>query len=173
MAFFLHPYERRFDETASERAEVERLYGLDAPLLANRLLQLARSARRSEPEWAPEDRAYESRLIFGVVPELARRLGGMTMRLHAFDRPTRTLSDSALRMRAGDCLSNIRHRRAEGWVLLTRDIEDGNPVGIAADRLVAGRVGDSDDAFIRRLDGVARVRGIEYEGVWTPENFRR
>jgi len=155
---------------AAERREIQRLYRLTDPWLAAALLRLARDARKLAP-YRPDDPIYDARLVWGLVPELARRLGTVRLEAQEIDWAMRRLSDYELRVTAGLCLANTAGQDTRAWSLLTRLPVHGNPVAIAADRLVPGAPDDRDDPIARQLAEVATLRGIRYEGLWTPEAF--
>jgi len=152
-----------------DRREAQRLYGLGNAWLAAALLAAAREAQAASPERAPDECTYDARLIWGIVPELARRLGVVKLTTNEIDWTIRELSDYQLRVRAGHTLKNISYSTAPGWRLLTRDIANGNAVVYAVDRLCPGRMGDQEDPIVRNLTELAACRGRPYSGVWTPE----
>lgn len=150
-----------------DRREAQRLYGLGNAWLAAALLAAAREAQAASPERKPGECTYDARLIWGIVPELARRLGVVKLTTNEIDWEIRELSDYELRVRAGHTLKNISYSTAPGWRLLTRDIGNGNAVVYAVDRLCPGRMGDRDDPIVRNLTELAACRGRPYAGVWT------
>lgn len=152
-----------------DRREAQRLYGLGNAWLAAALLAAAREAQAASPERAPGECTYDARLIWGIVPELARRLGVVKLTTNEIDWEIRNLTDYELRLRAGHTLKNISYRTAPGWRLLTRDIAHGNAVVYAVDRLCPGCMGDREDPIVRNLTELAACRGRPYTGVWTPE----
>jgi len=152
-----------------DRREAQRLYGLGNAWLAAALLAAAREAQAASPERAPGECTYDARLIWGIVPELARRLGVVKLTTNEIDWEVRGLSDYDLRVRAGHTLKNISYSTVPGWRLLTRDIANGNAVVYAVDRLCPGRMGDREDPIVRNLTELAVCRGRPYAGVWTPE----
>lgn len=151
-----------------DRREALRLYGLANPWLASALLSAARQAQAAAPHLKPDECTYEARLIWGIVPELARRLGVVRLTTNEIDWQIRELSDRDLRLRAGHTLRNIAYSTRPGWRELTRDIGNGNMVVYAADRLCPGRLGDRDDPIVRNLSELAACRERPYSGVWTP-----
>jgi len=151
-----------------DRREAQRLYGLGNAWLAAALLAAAREAQATSPERAPDECTYDARLIWGIVPELARRLGVVKLTTNEIDWEIRELSDYQLRVRAGHTLKNISYSTAPGWRLLTRDIGNGNAVVYAVDRLCPGRMGDREDPIVWNLTELAACRGRPYAGVWTP-----
>ncbi|MNR71858.1 hypothetical protein D3C71_25370 [compost metagenome] len=153
---------------AAEAAEVQRLYGLQNPWLAAALLKLARQARQEAPEHRPFAGTYDSRLVWGIVPELARRLGPVQLQANEVDQEIRALSDRELRVRTGHTLRNIAHGTTPAWALLTRVAANGNPVVMAVDRLCPGTLGDREDPLVRDVEEVARYRGTPFQGTWTP-----
>jgi hypothetical protein len=152
-----------------EKNEALRLYRLTDIWLANALLKLAREAQKSSPEYGPNDEHYGARLIYGVVPELARRLGIVKLDTREIDWEVRELNGYELRERAGHCLLNTRSSDLPGWVMLSREVANGNPVVYAMDRLCPGVLGDRDDPVTRRLTELAAYRKRSYQGIWTPE----
>ena len=169
MSFFktlLSPEARaRIEE---DRREALRLYGLGNAWLAAALLAAARQAQASAPHRAPDELTYDARLVWGIVPELARRLGVVKLTTNEIDWEIRELSDYDLRLRAGYTLKNICYSDLPGWRQLTRDIGNGSMVVYAVDRLCPGRMGDCDDPIVRNLVELAACRGRPYDGVWTP-----
>lgn len=154
----------------SDRNELVRLYGLTNEWLAHALLKLARLAQKATPEYSPHDYpTYNSRLIWGIVPELARRLGTVRLKLEEIDWEIRELSDYDLRLRIGNTLGNVGHITAPGWNMLSAETVNGNPVVFAIDRLCAGKVDDRNDPIVRLATEIGRYRGCPYSGVWTPE----
>jgi hypothetical protein len=151
-----------------DRREALRLYGLGNAWLAAALLAAAREAQAAVPDWAPGDLTYDARLIWGIVPELARRLGVVKLTTNEIDWEVRELSDYDLRMRTGHTLKNVGYSTLPGWRQLTRDIGNGNMVVYAVDRLCPGRMGDRDDPIVRNLAELAACRGRPYDGIWTP-----
>lgn len=151
-----------------DRREALRLYGLGNAWLAAAMLAAAREAQAAAPCWAPGDLTYDARLIWGIVPELARRIGVVKLTTNEIDWEVRELSDYNLRVRAGHTLKNIGHSTLPGWRQLTRDIGNGNMVVYAADRLCPGRMGDRDDPIVGNLTELAACRRRPYDGIWTP-----
>ena len=90
-----------------DRREALRLYGLGNAWLASALLAAAREAQAAAPHRAPDECTYDARLIWGIVPELARRLGVVKLTTNEIDWEIRELSDYELRVRAGHALKNI------------------------------------------------------------------
>ena len=172
-AFDLSPETR--ERMNREEKEAHRLYGLANAWLARELLNLARAAQRSAPHLSPEQPVYDSTLVYGIVPELARRLGTVRLETREINWEIRPLSDYALRQRAGYCLRNTERSFQPGWNILTREIYHGNPVVYAVDRLCPGKPGDRDDPIAQGLAEVSRNRAQAnvtghqlYAGVWTP-----
>jgi hypothetical protein len=151
-----------------DRREALRLYGLGNAWLASALLATARDAQAAAPHRTPDECTYDARLIWGIVPELARRLGVVKLTTNEIDWQIRELSDYELRVRAGHTLKNIGYTILPGWRMLSRDIGNGNMVVYALDRLWPGRLGDREDPIVRNLTELAACRGRPYEGVWTP-----
>jgi hypothetical protein len=152
-----------------EKNEAFRLYGLTNSWLASALIKLAREAQKISPEFRPEDNTYNARLIYGIVPELARRLGPIKLEMREIDWEIRELNNYELRERAGYCLLNIRNTDLPGWVMLSREVANGNPVVYAMDRLCPGRLGDKDDPVTKRITELSAYRKKTYTGVWTPD----
>lgn len=157
-----------------EDREIRRLYNLANAWLARELLNLARSAQRAAPNLSPEQPVYDSVLVYGIVPELARRLGTVRLETREIDWEVRPLSDYGLRQRAGHCLKNIGRSFRPGWDILTRDVCHGNPVVYAVDRLCPGNPADKEDPIAKALAEVSGHRaraGMKnhqpYSGVWT------
>lgn len=153
---------------AKENAEAARLFSLKDAWLAAGILELARKAQRSTPEYSPGQGTYNARLIWGLVPEIARRLGVIRMATEEIDWEIRELSDYDLRIRAGYTLANISHCSLPGWDMLSREVTHGNPVVFAIDRICPERVGDSADPIVCRFTEIARVRNCPFFGVWKP-----
>jgi hypothetical protein len=151
-----------------DRREALRLYGLGNAWLAAALLAAAREAQAAAPHRTPDECTYDARLIWGIVPELARRLGVVKLTTNEIDWEIRELSDYELRVRAGHALKNIGYTILPGWRLLTRDLGNGNMIVYGVDRLCPGRLGDRDDPIVRNLTELAACRRRPYEGVWTP-----
>lgn len=154
-----------------EKNEAFRLYALTDTWLASALLKLAREAQKVSPEKRPDDNTYDARLIYGVVPELARRLGSVKLTMPEIDWEVRELSDYELRERAGHCLLRVQPSDLPGWVMLTREVANGNPIVYAMDRICPGVVGNRDDRVTRRITELAEYRRRPYSGVWTPEVY--
>jgi hypothetical protein len=152
-----------------DRREALRLYGLGNAWLAREILSAARAAQAATPHRTPDERTYDARLIWGILPELARRLGVVKLTTNEIDWEIRELSDYDLRVRAGYTLKNIGFTILPGWRQLTRDIGHGNMVVYALDRLCPGRLGDREDPIVRNLTELAACRKRPYNGVWTPE----
>lgn len=152
-----------------DRREALRLYGLGNVWLAAALLAAARQAQAAAPDRAPDECTYDARLIWGIVPELARRLGIVKLTTNEIDWEIRELSDYELRVRAGYTLKNIGDSTLPGWRMLTREIGNGNMVVYALDRLCPGRLGDREDPIVRNLTELAACRRRPYDGVWTPD----
>lgn len=154
----------------SERREALRLYSLTNQWLATALLRLARDARRLTM-LRPEDGTYDSALVWGVVPELTRRLGLVKLEVAEIDWEIRELTDYELRQRIGHTLANASRRLSAPWDILTLAPAHGNPVAVGVDRLCPGRMSDREDPLTRGLTEISRIRHVAYEGVWTPEAF--
>lgn len=152
-----------------DRCEALRLYALGNAWLAREILSAARAAQAAAPHRTPDEHTYDARLIWGILPELARRLGVVKLTTNEIDWEIRELSDYDLRVRAGYTLKNIGYTILPGWRQLTRDIGNGNMVVYALDRLCPGRLGDREDPIVRNLTELASCRQRPYNGVWTPE----
>jgi hypothetical protein len=155
----------------SEKNEAFRLYALTDTWLASALLKLAREAQKVSPEFRPEDNTYNARLIYGAVPELARRLGTVRLTMPEIDWELRELSDYELRERVGHGLLHVQSSDLPGWVMLTREVANGNPVVYAMDRICPGVVGNRDDRVTRRITELAEYRKKPYNGVWSPDVY--
>ena len=151
-----------------DQREAARLYGLTNAWLAAALLAAARQAQAASPDLDPSEPTYESRLIWGIVPELARRLGVVKLTTKEIDWEIRELSNYQLRLRAGYTIKNIACSARPGWRTLTRDMGNGNGVVYAIDRLCPGRMGDREDPVVRSLTELSLCRGRPYAGIWTP-----
>lgn len=152
-----------------EHAEAMRLYRLPNVWLASAILMLARKAQGSTPQYEPGDCTYNARLIWGLVPELARRTGIVHLTTNEIDWTVRDISDYQLRVLLGHALANIATSKLPGWSLLAREVANGNPLVYAIDRLCPGKMGDRDDSIVRRLTEIAAIRRCPYDGIWTPE----
>jgi hypothetical protein len=152
----------------AETAELARLYQLTDEWLAHALLKLARMAQRSTPEHTPDANIYQSRLIYGIIPKICRRLGTVQLTLSEIDWVIREKTDYQLRLHTGYCLQNIGDSSLRGWDLLTHEPANGNPVVYAIDRVCPGILGDKEDTLVSRLSEIARHRKVTYEGVYTP-----
>lgn len=97
-----------------ERREALRLYGLGNAWLAAALLAAAREAQATTPNLKPGDCTYGARLIWGIVPELARRLGVVKLTTNEIDWEIRPLSDYGLRLRAGHALKTSAPPTSQG-----------------------------------------------------------
>ena len=155
-----------------ERREALRLYGLTDRWLAHELMRLCRRARQERSDVRPRSQTYDTVLLWGLIPELARRLGytrttqEMTQEI---DWEGRDVSNYVLRLRTGHTLVNVSpYAGGQAWRLLTREAVNGNPLVYAVDRLHPGRLDDDHDPLARNIREVARYRGTEYAGVWTP-----
>lgn len=164
-ALLSHEARARIDQ---DRREALRLYSLGDAWLASAILSAARCAQAAAPLRTPDECTYDARLIWGIVPELARRLGVVKLTANEIDWEIRELSNYDLRVRAGHALKNISYSVLPGWSMLTRDVGNGNMVVYALDRLCPGRLGDREDPIVRNLTELAACRRRPYEGVWTP-----
>jgi hypothetical protein len=159
----------RLDE---ENKEVLRLFSLTDAWLATALLGMSRQARKVAGLAQPDVPTYDSRLVWGILPELARRLGTpRRLVLEEIDWEIRNLSNYELRVRLGHTLYNVRERSLAPWNLLTRIPSNGNPVAIAMDRLHPGTLGDKGDPITKSLEEVCQHRKTAYSGVWTPASI--
>ncbi|MDO9179085.1 MAG: hypothetical protein Q7U16_12340 [Agitococcus sp.] len=167
-----------FSEETRQRAEQEqreafRLYQLTDPWLSRELLKLTRQAQRISPQYkVDQPRTYNSVLIYGIVPEIARRLSPVKLTTDEIDWTLRGLSHYDLRVRAGHCLQNIAESTLPGWIMLAREACNGNPILYALDRLCPGNPLDADDVLTRRIAEVSRFREKAYDGVWSPRICR-
>jgi hypothetical protein len=152
---------------AHEAAEANRMYRLTNQWLATALLKLAREARKGTV-LQPDDCTYDARLVWGLVPELARRLGRVKLEVAEIDWEIRELTDYQLRCRIGATLGNVAERGTFAWALLTRTPVNGNPVAFGADRLKPGVLGDRHDRLTCAIAEVAAYRGVHYGGTWSP-----
>lgn len=144
------------------------MYDLSDLDLGVELLKLSRSARQSSPELSPTRWVYDDAFVWHVIPELAFRLG-----VTDFERSERgdlhLREFDALRFRAATynylCFSS--NREGAEWDILLREPANGNPVCFALDRICPGDIA-SPDQMTKRLIEIARYRGVEFSGVWTP-----
>lgn len=157
----------QLDELERERSEMRRLYGLTDTWLANALLKLVRQAQKAAPALQPEDNTYTARFVYGLLPELARRLGSVRLETREIDWEIRELTDYELRRCTGNCLLHLEQWSLPGWSMLTREVANGNPVAFAMDRLCPGVLGDRQDPVTRRIEEIAGYRKKPYNGVWT------
>ena len=158
---------------AAERLEAEysellRLYGLTNQWLGHALLKLARQAQQSRPDLAPPSNCYESVFIYGVIPELCRRLTGVKLKLPEIDWVIREKSNYDLRLLIGYCLQNIAESRLPGWDLISLEAINGNAVVFAIDRLCPGVIGDKADPLVKGISEIAQIRNTPYDGIWRP-----
>jgi hypothetical protein len=159
----------QIDELERVRTETRRLYGLTDTWLANAVLKLVRQAQKAAPALQPEDNTYPARYVYGLVPELVRRLGGVRLDPKEVDWEIRELSDYELRQCTGNCILHLEQWNLPGWDMLTREVANGNPVTFAMDRLRPGTLGDRQDPVTRRIEEIAGYRKKPYNGVWTLE----
>lgn len=156
----------------AKEVELARLYKLNNRWLADALLQLSRAARLESPHLTSEENVYENTFIWHVVPEIARRLGATKFLLgEREDWEINHMSNEKLRDRSFRCIQNISEStywKKSGWYLLLNDPLNGNPVVYAIDRLSPGDM-ENKDALTKRMLEIARIRKVEYLGVWTPE----
>lgn len=156
------------------QTEVERLYGLSNRWLAQALLTLSRTARRAAPALRPDDTRLDSRLVWDITPEIARRLGAtrfLPLEAHA-DFAQMSLRN--LRSRLAECLCFTGQYRASGtaWALLTLPAEKGNVVAFALDRLCAMTdyvPDDSDDLLCRSVATACLLQQKPLSTAWRPD----
>jgi hypothetical protein len=161
------------ERTEKEQREAFRLYQLSAPWLSRELLKLTRQAQRISPQYGKDTApTYHSVFIYGIVPEVARRLSPLQLTSDEIDWALRGLSHYELRIRAGYCLQHIPESRLPGWNMLVREACSGNPVVYAMDRLCPGTLGDSEDLVTQHMAEVSRFRGNTYDGIWSPRVCR-
>lgn len=169
MSFRYNLSPMQLDELERERSEMRRLYGLTDTWLANALIKLVRQAQKAAPALQPDDETYPARFVYGLVPELARRLGGVRLETREIDWEIRHLSDYDLRRCTGNGLLHLEQWALPGWSMLTREVANGNPVTFAMDRVCPGVAGDRQDPVTRRIEEIAAYRKKPYTGVWTLE----
>lgn len=177
MSTLLLPASNLVDCDASSRdlpTEVERLYGLSNRWLAQALLTLSRTARRAAPALRPDDTRLDSRLVWDIAPEIARRLGAtrfLPLEAHAdFAR----MSLGNLRSRLADCLGFTGSYRNSGlaWALLTLPAEKGNVVACALDRLCVLEgfaPDDTCDMLCRSVATACLLQRKRQSTVWRPD----
>ena len=136
--------------------EIARLAGLTDRFLGQYVLDLARQMRRENPDlFGPGDRKDDSAswLAWEIIPEIARRLGvrdfvkneGRDVGLSSVG-PERlagilaeTLRGSAGRQAAPDAHPGV------AWRFASRPASEGNPVIMAADRVVLMAMGETHE----------------------------
>lgn len=156
-----------------EAQEVEslRLYGLADRWLGEALLNFTRTARRDAPDLAPEGCTYNDTFVWHVLPELAYRLGARSFETEErSDWEIRHFSDEQLRDRTMGCICNISTSAYWGkhaWMMLLREPANGNPACFALDRILPGNI-ERPDMLVKRLSEIAKCRGVDFNGVWTP-----
>lgn len=151
-----------------EQRETFRLYQLTDPWLSRELLKLCRQAQKTVPPRASSSLDYTSAFLYGIVPEIARRLSPVKLNQNEINWDLRGLSNYELRIRTGHCLQNIDESGLPGWVMLSRDVSNGNCVLFALDRLSPGDITDKNDPLIRRIKETSLLRGKSFDGVWSP-----
>ena len=167
---------------AATQAEMARLHGLADRWLARELLRLARCIRSESPSLAsPLAPTYESRLVWHVAPELARRLGEPSLLANEATRDgIRGIGGMELRLLAASCLRNGSLARAYSKAckertrpcaaeLLAQGVANGNAVAIAADRVCAPAPHyDERDYMANAVREVSRCRGLPEMSAWSP-----
>lgn len=166
---------------AAVRREVERLYGLPDRWLAEELLRLARACRQRYPEKLadPFGITYDPNFVWHLVPEIAKRLGA-TRILPNEARRYAGLSPSDLRQCIGVYLQNsvidnwdnnrMTAEKPSPEELLLHQVQNGNPVAFAMDRICAAppKGEDRDDLTARLVREISRVRGLDETPHWSP-----
>lgn len=153
---------------ARMRADVQRCYALPNVELGSQIMAFCAEAKieRSELDYA--NQTYDTSLLAGILPELARRLGAVVP-----ETPDTEFTNSThqeFRYFVSLYLHNVgRNCGGYAWQFLTREACNGNPVVMGIDRLCAGDLDDNRDYITVSLKSVARSRGKPYNGVWTPD----
>ena len=169
----------RLDRTA---AQIEHLHRVDNAFLAVSLLRLARELRADYPDKLkdPHSVVYDPNFVWHVVPEIAKRLGRISLNPNEARRSDITGTEGqAFREIVGAYLANlsISHWPRTGpddmpsaADLLTHDVANGNSVAFAVDRLYepppAGQ--DRDDYIARTLREISPRRGHATTALWSP-----
>lgn len=174
----LLPRERREPirrRVAAEAREASRLHALPDRWLANEVLKLARTVRAAIP--AGRDDGYNALLLWDVMPEIARRLGGRIDANEVLDHEVRTCPPERLREIAAQCHQNLGRsylkdaERTDADLcpvsFLTREAANGNPVAIALDR-AAPPGPDAKDSLARHLSRISARRGHPATQAWHP-----
>lgn len=160
-------------DTVSLHAEAVRLFQLGDRWLAQALLMLSRAARRAAPALRPDDVRLDSRLVWDIAPEIARRLGARQFQPLEAHGDFARLSLHNLRSRLDESLCSTGHYRKSGlaWALLTLQPEMGNVVAFAMDRLCAetGEIpDDTSDRLCRRVAMACFAQGLAFATAWHP-----
>jgi hypothetical protein len=160
-------------DSVNLHAEAVRLFHLGDRWLAQALLVLSRAARRAAPALRPDDVRQDSRLVWDIAPEIARRLGARQfLPLEAHGDFAR-LSLRNLRSRLDEALVSTGHYRESGpaWALLTLPPEMGNVVAFGMDRLcvqAAEIPDDTGDLLCRRVAMACAAQGLAFATAWHP-----
>jgi len=178
-ATVLTPRQRARNE-AFQR-EIERLFGLPDRWLAEELLRLARSCRRQYPNLLgdPCGVVYDPNFVWHLVPEVAKRLGANHLEPNEGIRYA-GISAPELRQCTGIYLQNVaiaewdrarfEQERPNAAEILCHQVQNGNPVAFAVDRICAAPAAgeDRDDLTARLMREISRVRGFEPTPHWSP-----
>lgn len=129
------------------KVECQRIVALDDGDLAAEIVRLARQARALHPDELRRGDVYQdtytTALFYDVIPEIARRLGGVEGLEDEVRDEIATLSDEQLREWAVDTLARtslVPRNPTEGvvdpWEVLRDEVGTGfNPVLAAVDRI--------------------------------------
>ncbi len=170
---WLHLDEAVVARLRRRETELLRLYGITDTWLADALMKLCRLARAEDTSIDQSAYSYDTRLVWYLVPEIAKRLGYRRLLTQEIDWELRSLSNYELRLRTGFTLANAsRSRPGESWSLLTHEVCNGNPVVFGIDRLCAGVLEDREDLITRRTREICGYRNSRYNGVWAPTAMR-
>ncbi len=190
MAFKIFP----LGPGVAERIEMvgrtmRRMHAMTDPFLARNLLRLARQARQEMPDVLgnPGSTGYDPALVWQVIPELAKRIGGAPLLPNEGCDFLYTAQDArGLRETVGRCLDNSSlgrlavKRRASAPTapqeplaldILGHDFVNGNPIAMAADRLhpPAPEGSDREDWLARHMREISRYRfGHAGHAAWSP-----
>ncbi|MTH96002.1 hypothetical protein [Roseibium sp. RKSG952] len=171
------PAARRQNESMAD--EIERIYELSDRWLAADLVRLARKAKELEPDLYARVGTIEHDLVSNIIPEIAARLGETNFKPDERGGGVRGLQGWELRLRAGACFESAgfstagRTEDKPGVIeVLLHEPDNGNPVGIALDRVVPAHDAD-DDYFASTVREVARYRGHGDFAMWTPSLTER
>lgn len=179
MAFKLVLSPELREKIDAEAREIERIYGLPDRWLAEELLRLVRAVR-SRTEYAsrrPDSDTYNSTLLWDVIPEVARRLGGRLGLNESADADIRRSEGEAFRNFVSICITNVstgylseasRGELLDPVSILFHSFYNGNPVAIALDRVVPPAP-DSGDFLAKEMFTVSERRGHEPAPSWRPE----